>query len=343
MTLVSVIVPIYNVDKYLRRCIDSIVNQTLRDIEIILVDDGSLDSCPTICDEYALVDKRIKVIHKQNGGLSSARNSGFETCSGEWVCFIDSDDWLIDCHLSSLIESSDTNTDIIIGNYSIVDKTINKCYSVKPLIRNGLYCNGSIEENILLPLLHKGLFMSVWRNIYRRSFILNNNLAFVSERLVFAEDSLYNVQAYSQAKQIIICNSDGYIHQIVKGSLSQCYRKNLFSMCVCKYQKEYDVLRRIKGVAFAKALELTKPSLIASSLFKESLCEYKVARQNINSIICSSFSKETFCSNLKCQGKYRFIYYLAKKNCSLLIFIFSNFLSRVETSYRYVKYIKDKR
>ena len=91
---ISVIVPVYNVEKYLEKCVESILNQSLKDIEIILVDDGSPDNCPQICDEYATKDSRVKVCHKQNGGLSSARNEGLKHVSGEYYMFVDSDDWL---------------------------------------------------------------------------------------------------------------------------------------------------------------------------------------------------------------------------------------------------------
>lgn len=91
---ISVIVPVYNVEKYLEKCVESLLNQSLKDIEIILVDDGSPDKCPQICDEYAKKDCRVKVCHKKNGGLSSARNEGLQHISGEYYMFVDSDDWL---------------------------------------------------------------------------------------------------------------------------------------------------------------------------------------------------------------------------------------------------------
>ena len=94
--LISVIVPIYNVEKYLARCVDSIVNQTYKNLEIILVDDGSPDSCPDICDVWKEKDDRIKVIHKKNGGLSDARNAGLDIAQGEYVAFVDSDDFIDD-------------------------------------------------------------------------------------------------------------------------------------------------------------------------------------------------------------------------------------------------------
>ena len=92
--LISVIVPVYDVEKYLDRCVESIVNQTYQNLEIILVDDGSPDNCPAMCDNWAEKDSRIKVIHKKNGGLSDARNAGMEIVTGEFIGFVDSDDWI---------------------------------------------------------------------------------------------------------------------------------------------------------------------------------------------------------------------------------------------------------
>ena len=93
--LISVIVPIYNVEQYLEKCINSILNQTYRHLEIILVDDGSPDDCGGICDQYSVMDQRVKVIHKQNGGLSDARNAGLEIACGEFIAFVDSDDAIL--------------------------------------------------------------------------------------------------------------------------------------------------------------------------------------------------------------------------------------------------------
>ena len=92
--LISIIVPVYNVEEYLKECIDSIINQTYKRIEIILVDDGSTDKSGKICDDYAKIDKRIKVVHKENGGLSDARNVGISVSSGKYIAFVDSDDWV---------------------------------------------------------------------------------------------------------------------------------------------------------------------------------------------------------------------------------------------------------
>lgn len=103
--LISVIVPVYNVEKYLDKCVDSIVNQTYKNLEIILVDDGSPDNCPKMCDDWARKDKRIRVIHKKNGGVSSARNLGINNANGECIGFVDSDDWIEKKYIQKLYET----------------------------------------------------------------------------------------------------------------------------------------------------------------------------------------------------------------------------------------------
>lgn len=116
--LISVIVPVYKVEPYLRKCVDSILNQTYRNLEVILVDDGSPDNCGAICDEYAAIDSRVRVIHKPNGGLSDARNAGLQAMSGSFLAFVDSDDMLPQRSLEILVNAAkETQADLVIGNH----------------------------------------------------------------------------------------------------------------------------------------------------------------------------------------------------------------------------------
>ena len=130
MSLISVIVPIYNVEKYLDRCVDSIINQTYKNLEIILVDDGSPDNCLAICDSWAEKDRRIKVIHKENGGVSSARNSALDIASGDYIGFVDSDDWI-----------EPDMYEILIKNAKKYDADISRCAGLLD------YCDRSEEYN----------------------------------------------------------------------------------------------------------------------------------------------------------------------------------------------------
>ena len=120
--LISVIIPVYKVEAYIHQCVDSIINQTYRNLEIILVDDGSPDNCPAICDAYAAQDSRVKVIHKENGGQSSARNAALDICSGEYIAFLDSDDWMDPTAYADVVSFlQKENVDIVVYGVKVVE------------------------------------------------------------------------------------------------------------------------------------------------------------------------------------------------------------------------------
>lgn len=146
--LISIIVPIYNVEKYLKKCINSILNQTYKNIEVILIDDGSIDKCPQICNEYAIKDNRVKVIHKQNGGLSSARNAGLDIVKGKYISFIDSDDYIDINMIKRLYEVlKKDQSDLAICNMNYVYEN-KKTISSKYVLDNNLLNNYAIIEKL---------------------------------------------------------------------------------------------------------------------------------------------------------------------------------------------------
>lgn len=163
--LVSVIVPIYKVEAYLPRCIDSILRQTYLQLDIILVDDGSPDNCGTICDEYAAKDSRIRVIHKPNGGLSDARNAGLEIASGDYIYFVDSDDWIADDAIETLIKTMDNQTDIVMGCSVDVQESegciVETAWSIPMGIRKELTQHEAMRDNLLGG-------WAAWNKLYRR-------------------------------------------------------------------------------------------------------------------------------------------------------------------------------
>ncbi len=202
MPKISVIVPVYNVEKYLEKCIDSLISQTLKDIEIILVDDGSLDNSGNICDEYAKKDKRIKVIHQKNKGLSGARNVGVENSVAEWYTFVDSDDYLLENGIETLNNAKEDDIDLIctrtvsasryeLNNYPYEDKKI--------------YCTTEELRYLKLMLLDlKGNNNSSCGKLYSKKFTDKYNL-FHNEKLrQGAEDLEFNFRVFSKAKRIKI-------------------------------------------------------------------------------------------------------------------------------------------
>lgn len=163
--LVSIIVPVYNVERYIHRAIDSIISQSYKNLEIILVDDGSLDNCPHICDEYALKDNRIKVIHKKNGGLSDARNVGIDIINGEYITFVDSDDYIATNAIERLIQEIRVqNTDALCCSYYLIDSN-GEIYDCRKCEKNFKY-TGTDAAKLLINDLFPYNF--AWAKLYKK-------------------------------------------------------------------------------------------------------------------------------------------------------------------------------
>ncbi|GAA0178406.1 hypothetical protein SH2C18_14690 [Clostridium sediminicola] len=217
---VSIIIPIYKAEKYLQRCLDSILKQTYKDLEIILVDDGSPDSCPVICDNYKKKDDRIKVIHSENYGQSIARNKGIELVSGKYICFVDADDVLVEDSIERLISIAEKGRyDIVSGNYFRVDKEIK--------VSRNSYTSGEIDRYGCKEFKRRyNLFKTsssfgyVWGKLYRTSFINKHKLRFDSAKNVFMEDSLFNLKAFSFNPKYYVLNEPVYYYYIYDLSTS---------------------------------------------------------------------------------------------------------------------------
>lgn len=217
----SIILPVYNVEAYLEECMESILQQSFRDFELILVDDGSIDSSPMICDKYKEKYPDIKVIHKDNGGLSSARNIGLEEATGQYVFWVDSDDWIHDHCLESIYSAiKEKKPDIVQFGYQRMPE--GKTFIPK---FNGSYDKDEIESILIPSCFKETVIFSIWSHVYKRDFIINNHLSFVSERIVGSEDYLYNFEAYICANKIYVINSALYYYRLREGSLTnQGYR-----------------------------------------------------------------------------------------------------------------------
>ncbi|MBR6253600.1 MAG: glycosyltransferase [Clostridia bacterium] len=204
----SIIIPVYKVEQYLSECIDSVLNQHLTNIEIILVDDGSPDNCPKICDEYASKNKIIKVIHKENGGLSSARNSGIKEASGEYLMFIDSDDYLNpDADVKELFKYMN-GVDVIQYNFAFYfDDTKKIVYLKEPQIDN----DRTFYEQILKKIENDDLSVQAWSKVVRKDLIFNNNLFF--EEGILSEDIDWSLKVYLYAKSLFTCNNVVYMYR----------------------------------------------------------------------------------------------------------------------------------
>ena len=170
---ISVIVPVYNSELYLHRCIDSILSQNYTNIELLLVDDGSSDASSMICDGYALIDKRVRVFHQTNGGVTSARRKGVEEAKGEWVSFVDSDDELVADALSVLCSHVNENIDVIVSEYGEVREIT--------------------SDEFVMMTLCSTLYSSLWGRLYRRTAVIGH-MDHISNQITIGEDTLLNVR-----------------------------------------------------------------------------------------------------------------------------------------------------
>ena len=210
--LISIIVPIYNVEKYLNKCVESIINQTYKNLEIILVDDGSPDNCPAICDEWAKKDNRIKVIHKENGGLSDARNAGLAVATGEYIAFIDSDDYIeLDFYNKLYKVIKDTNCDISMCNLRMVYENNNV------FVDN--YDTFEITEysttEAMSALIDDEIRQVVWNKLYKADII--KNILFDIGK--YHEDEFWSYKAIGAADKIAAIDYTGYYYLQRSGSI----------------------------------------------------------------------------------------------------------------------------
>ncbi len=173
--LISIIIPVYNVEKYLERCVKSVIGQTFHNIEIILVDDGSTDNSPKICDSWTKKDNRVHAIHCQNGGLSFARNVGLDIAAGRFVLFVDSDDYIERDACEQLIKRTEEDVDIVIGACrQIRDRTI--CYQRHTNLQEDVVYDA--KEYVIKSIIKNEWYAPSWLNLYKRSFLVKNGLKF---------------------------------------------------------------------------------------------------------------------------------------------------------------------
>ena len=229
---ISVIIPVYKVERYLEFCVASVLAQTFQDFEIILVDDGSPDNCPAMCDEFSRKDSRIRVVHKENAGLGMARNSGLDVAVGKYVCFLDSDDYLAlntleYTHALAEKESAD--------QVRYMFRRFIKESAPKNLNVDGSYTIGEGREgiapilNVISPLLEAAEFTaptnaSACTSLYRRSVLEDNNIRFFSERNVMSEDFLFSLDVAVASRKIVYTPENFYNYRHNPASLSTSMR-----------------------------------------------------------------------------------------------------------------------
>ena len=231
--LISIIVPVYNVEKYLDRCVTSIVNQTYRNLEIILVDDGSPDQCPQMCDAWAKMDPRIQVIHKVNQGLGMARNTGIEHATGKYLCFFDSDDYVDTKTIEKAYGAAiKTHSDIVVFGLQRVNDANEVIWCREPETPKERFCGNEVQELFLPDLIDnshhevvvKNLQLSACTSLFAADLIHKTGWRFVSERELISEDCYSLIWLYKYVHCVAVVPESLYYYQVNNNSLTRTFQ-----------------------------------------------------------------------------------------------------------------------
>lgn len=191
---ISVIVPVYNVEKYLDRCVQSILNQSFTDFELLLVDDGSSDSSGAICDQYAVKDERIRAFHKENGGVSSARNMGLDYARGEWIAFVDSDDWVEPLMYEKMYHKAvKEHADVCVCDFHMISDSKKYYYASSVW---------TADKKASMQAYLKSVWTVIWNLLARKELCRKNNLQFPLD-IVYCEDFCFAVRLMYEAEKIV--------------------------------------------------------------------------------------------------------------------------------------------
>lgn len=332
--LFSVIVPIYNIEKYIRRCIDSVLEQSFTDFELILVDDGSPDNCPLICDEYAKRDSRIKVIHKENGGLVSARQAGIRVACGDYIFNLDGDDSICSNALASAQKIiSDTNADIVSFSYKYcINGKIGDI--VEDAVPEGLYNKAQIEEYIYPKLLSdknmEHIFYYLWGKAIKRELVLKHQLN-VNPAISLGEDLSCVVPCYLDAQTVYMSKKAIYLYTIRNDSISTDFKTEQITQI-------QDVILGLRGLSMDKPKDFDEQisryscfmcfAILAAAAEGNHFGSIKKIKELIqNSLHTEEISKAHF-ENITI--KSRIAIFFMKKKAYRLAFCFLNFCKEIK-------------
>lgn len=335
--VLSVIVPVYDVEDYIERCVESLRGQTLRGIEILLIDDGSTDKSGAICDEFAKKDTRIRVIHKKNEGQGIARNCGIDVARGKYITFVDSDDYMEKEAYQYLLERAEMyQADVICFGYSKDDQHGNSMYRSK--IRGRQYLGEEVNKEYILhffgddPKDDDMRGVSACMSVYRMDLINKHEIRFPSERQVLSEDTIFNLEFCRFAKIAVSCDNIFYHYCIQNNSFSRGYsRERLektakFMELLSGYAREFEIeditANRIKMVLWVSLLDAIRKEVDGKAFY-----DYSVIRRSIYEICNRKYILEMINSlNTKGMGIKQKLFYQCMKHKQYFLLIFMTYM-----------------
>lgn len=288
--LISVIIPVYKVEEYLERCLNSIINQTYHNLEIILVDDGSPDNCPRICDKFAENDKRIKVLHKENGGLSDARNAGTDICTGKYIIYIDSDDYVeLDMIEQLYLTLKENKADVAVSGFLWTTRSYDSRWDGKTIVGSGI--------DIVLMMLNGYAWMA-WGKLFKRELIGENRF----KKGILYEDFEFIPRTFLKASKAVYLKKPLYHYYIRKDSIMGKTGKCLHADYVRIAEKNIEIFKE------EDILDLYKDQLLSNlfiAIFRDICGQFdvkgRIANPEFNYLI-KKLIRKNLKVVMKCRG-----------------------------------------
>ena len=317
----SIIIPIYNTEKHLKKCIESILAQDYKDYELILVDDGSTDNCLRICRNYEKISERILVIHQENGGVTSARKAGLAIARGEYISFIDSDDWIEPGFYSCFLDKdSDVLPDIILASGYQNDEFLEgeiQSEKIHTRLKNGIYNYKSIRK----ILKREFLFPVLWLKLFKRELI-QKNMLLIDDRVCMGEDNLCFYACALDAHAVMLQKNDKYHY--VQHRFSATHQHNKEHIKNVRYFT--DNLKKIRNIKKADFLDLQWNKMILAVLLKVIIKEFKTKKTFLSLYDMRELEREFWDLNLSkllLEGEYKAAIRNAEKKEKMILLLYS--------------------
>lgn len=293
---VSIIVPIYKVERYLDRCVQSLMNQTLHEIEVILIDDESPDNCGKMCDEYVKQDERIKVIHKKNEGLGLSRNIGINIAQGEYLAFIDSDDYIDkNAYEQMYKKSKQENADVCFCGVKFLDANQKERSKIVNPFAKDIFRSEEVIQEVLYNMLQSkpktektSSYLElggVWKAIYKKKIFEQNDILFCSERKFISEDYIFHLDYISKCNCLTFVSDVFYYHCDNDTSLTKTYKADRLEKNKVLY---YELVRKTQKIGIYQDVKRGISSIFIGSvracIKQETSNDYKLAIDNIRKV-----------------------------------------------------------
>lgn len=356
MPKVSIIVPIYNVEQYLSQCIESFCRQTLEDIEIILVEDGSPDNCGAICDRFAEKDSRIRVLHKKNAGVGAARNDGIKLATGEYVIFVDSDDYIPEDAYEKMYNCAKENdADIVLADiYTVQDETVRYIkFFEKPfvttdrkfldeVVKSAFYNHYCPMPPASGPAYGYG---GPTNKLVRRSLVMDNDIWFDTSVKGVFDDVIYSAYILACAEKVAYITEPVYYYRLLENSITRTYKANMLEInaaifaSIEKFMEKYGPDGRYNNGFYAVVLRRLNESLSKYFFNKDNQNPKSENMKQLQKTICSepyvSAAKKINRSILS--TRYRMIARLSATGSARLLLLGVNSMQRLSRIYKRIR------